>query len=435
MPLRTAAKAMYLLANSFGFIVVGIYALFIRKKEVSLYGKISAAIFLNFLLMVVAINRTDTLCGLPMDSILSAVIPVILLEGVYFLVESNFKKKDVLRILAIIMTIGYLSRDVWEMKADYYVDWASLGITSLGRDFCQDVFEVSILVTAATAIIFLFFCIGSIYLNADREEWKRGLMKYYMGFFNLVMAFIVVIVFSMAGKWYISDVLEYSQKKIRFSYEIPGEYVTDTKRNIVYYYTAEEGNRMALTSLLSLNNKSIEYTKSLAVISELGEDDILITNASDIIPEEIELLYERIYSTDRIVVWEQKDSQGESDLEKSLIGKRVEYAKVKSSDYTFVEFGKGFVLPKGIYEIEVNVQIDTTRTGKLGRVAVRTGPETLVSETIKGTGKTETKMIKVKITSEEDMSNFRVAIHKERASDMTVKNVYVTKVGDNYEEK
>lgn len=423
-------KSMYLITNTYGLILVGLYAIGSKKKGVSSFGKVSGFVCFNVAFLLLAVHRTDISCGLPIDMTLSMIVMPILLVAAIALLEEKVCTKNILCITAIILIVGCLSRDVWELMEEVSVDWAATGMLALGRDFCRDVFENSILTASSAAILFLLIWLTYRYELTVREEKQGIFMKWYTGFFLFVMNAIIVVVSLMSVQYYVFDIINYAQDNIRFAYEIPGEYLENTDRPIMYYHTGSEEDSIAFARLLSMKNQKIIYTESLRNAIEQDERGILITKYQEEAPEEIINAYERVYGTNRLTVWERKGLDQKDTLKKALTDCEVKLVKVNSTDYTFVEYGKDYILPKGEYEIKVKLRITTNKTGKLGRVAVRTGAETLESKSIEGSGKCETKTIRVRVESAEDMTNFRVAIHKNRSVDVEEEWVYITKVGD-----
>lgn len=428
-------KSMYLITNTVGLVLVGLYGCYKNRENGTSFSRISGLMFSHVILFVAAIQRVDVDCGLPVDSILAMVLIPVLLEAASIFMKQEVNIKNVVTMVAVILIVGCLSRDVWELKDNTVVDWAMTGILALGRNFCRDVFENSILAASSVAIIFLLLWITNSYGKIVKDFTKEKFMRIYTGFFQIVMNVIVVILAAAGVKYYASDILPYAQDKIQFAYDVPGDYLETTNRPLRYYYTGSAGNGIAFTRLLSMENQNIKYIESLNTVEKLNKKSILITKDMTDVPEEIIANYERVYSTNQIVVWEHKNLEIKDTLKSSLTGEKVKFAKVNSSDFTFEEYGKNYIQPKGIYEVEVNLRITTSKKGKLGRVAVRTGADTLVSKNIEGSGKQEKQTIKVTFENAEDMTNFRIAVHKNRSVDIEVDSVYMKKVGDAYEKE
>lgn len=423
-------KGMYLAVNTFGLVILGLFALWKEKGKISSIEKASLLVFANTLFLCIAMERSDSLCGFPVDTMLVMVVFPILWKAIAALLEGKSDIKEVMLVSASILILGCLSRDIWERNKDLVFDWSSSGVLALGRNFCRDVFEISILAAAVAAIIFVVIWITNIYGTAIKEEAKGKFLKLYTGFFQMIMWGILILIVGMAVRYYMVDVLSYAKEKITFSYEIPGDYLKKTEQKIYCYLEDETDSTDAFVRLLSMEDREISYAESLNGVEQWKEDSILMTNAMEEVPEQISDYYDRVYSTDQVILWERKSTQAKKTLQDALLGEKVELVRVNSSNFQYEEYGKNHVQVKGAYKAEVEFKIATSKKGKLGKVWIKTGGKTLAAKAIVGNGKLEKQKITISFQSLEDMKNFKVAVEKKSSVYMDVERVSIEKVGD-----
>lgn len=423
-------KGMYLVVNTFGLILLGLFSIWKEREKSTAFEKASMLVFVNTFLLVAAIDRSESQCGLPLDAILLAAALPILLKAVGTLLDGKAGIKEAVVVSLGILVLGCFSRDIWELKKDLVFDWSSSGVLALGRNFCRDIFEISILAAAVAAMIFVVIWITSAYGTAIKEEVNGRFLKLYTGFFQLVMWGILILIAGMATRYYMVDVLPYGAEKITFSYKMPGDYMKKTKRPIYGYFPEKTGNTDKFTRLLSLENQEITYVDSLGAIEKLPQKAILMTGVWEEIPEQISNQYECVYCTDQIVFWEHKDIAKKDTLSAAYLGKKVSLVRVNSSNFQYEEYGKNYMQVKGSYKAKVKLQILTSKKGKLGKVWVKTGGRTLAAKDIVGKGKTEKQELTLSFSSLEDMKNFKVAVEKKSSVYMDVEQVSIKKVGD-----
>lgn len=423
-------KAMYLAVNTFGLVILGLHVLWKEKRRTSSLEKASLLVFANTFFLYVAIERSDSCCGFPVDTMLVMVILPALWKAIAVLLDGKSGIKEAMLISASILILGCFSRDIWEGNKDLVFDWSSSGVLALGRNFCRDIFEISILAAAVTAMLFIVIWITNIYGTAIKNEVKGKFLRIYTGFFRLVMWGILVFLVGAAVRYYIADILPYAKEKIAFSYEIPGDYLKKTEQKIYCYLENKTDGTDAFVRLLSMENQEISYVESLSKAEQWQEDSILITNAMEEVPEQVSAYYERVYSTDKVILWERKSMQGKKTLQEALLGETVELVRVNSSNFQYEEYGKNYVQVKGAYEAEVELRILTSKKGKLGKVWIKTGGRTLAVKEIVGSGKLEEQRITVSFQSLEDMKNFKVAVEKKSSVYVDVERVSIKKVGD-----
>lgn len=197
-----------------------------------------------------------------------------------------------------------------------------------------------------------------------------------------------------------------------------------------YYVGEEEDYNIALFRLLSAENQEVSYVTSLNTVSALKEDRILITKELVEIPDQIAENYNRIYSTDQMVLWEHKNWKNKDSLQSAMIGQMVKLAKVNSSDYENEEYGKNYIQVKGKYVVKVNIDINTSKKGKLGKIAIKSGSDSVITRNITGTGKRGEQTISLFFESEEDLMNFKVTVQKKSSVYLDVTSVCIKKLGD-----